>query len=157
MANKKNYQEGDWFAVPLNPDGFAVGLVARNARKGHVVLAYFVERKFSAVPSINELGRLQAEDARIAIKVGGLGLVNGEWIFVGRPSEWNRDKWPMPKFVRHEPISNRMWLVTYSDVDPSLVLSEELIAEKDAKGLERDRLFGYKAAEKRLSRDLENE
>ena len=35
------YKEGTWFAVPLLPNGFAVGRVARHAKKGLMILGYF--------------------------------------------------------------------------------------------------------------------
>jgi len=151
---KKNYKEGDWFAVPLKHSGFAVGLAARNTPRGHVILAYFLDKKFDSIPGLDELENFTVEDTGLVLQVGGLGLVNGEWKVIGKASNWNRSQWPMPKFVRREPITNRIWLITYSDDNPNLVLSEKLINQEEAFGLGTDSLYGYGAAEKKLSKLL---
>jgi len=151
---KKNYKEGDWFAVPLDPSGFAVGLAARNTPRGSGILAYFFGIRYDTIPLLSDLKSYTAADAIRILQIGDLGLINGEWKVIGQAPNWNRSQWPMPNFVRREPISNRIWLVTYSDDDPNLVLSEELITEEKAIGLEPDVLSGYGAVEKKLSKLL---
>ena len=147
---KKNYKEGDWFLVPLDPSGFAVGLAARNTPRGACILAYFFGVRYDEVPHISDLENYRPSDAVRIFRVGDLGIINGEWKVLGQASNWNRSWWPMPNFVRREPISNRIWLVTYSDDNPSLVLTEKLINQEEAFGLGTDSLYGYGAAEKTL-------
>lgn len=154
---KKNYKEGSWFAVPLKPHGYAVGLVARNAPRGSGILAYFFGERYESPPLLEELASLRPEEAVRILHIGDLGIILGEWKVIGQSPGWDRTLWPMPKFVRREPMGgfDRLWLVTYSDDDPDRVISEELIDSVTAKGLEPDVLSGYKAAEIKLSKTLE--
>jgi len=61
MARVK-YREGDWFAVPLREEGFAVGVVAR-ANPNGVRLGYFFGPKRAVVPSGDEGADLRADQA----------------------------------------------------------------------------------------------
>lgn len=151
---KKNYKEGSWFAVPLEPNGYVIGLAARNAPRGAILGAYFFGKRYDCVPELSELNSLQPEDAVKILQVGDLGLINGEWTVIGRFPDWDRSKWPIPKFLMREPITNRCWMITYSDDDPNRMISRQLITDEKAEGLEPDVLSGYKAAEKILSKLL---
>lgn len=151
---KKNYQEGTWFNVPLADKQFAVGLVARNAPRGAILLAYFLRRLYDSLPSLPELRDLRPEDAVMKMRVGDLGLIRGEWKVIGRSPDWDRSQWPMPQFVQVEPITNRIWLLTYADDDPNRLVSRKLINEREAAGYDADSVYGYKAAEKVLSKVL---
>jgi hypothetical protein len=55
MMPQANYNEGDWFAVPLREGGFAIGVIARvMPRKEGVVLGYFFGPRRNAVPTVEE-------------------------------------------------------------------------------------------------------
>lgn len=151
---KKNYTEGSWFAVPLEPNGFAVGLAARNTPRGAGILAYFFTPRYTFPPDLSELSKLKPQDAIKVLQIGDLGLIKDKWKVIGKFSDWNRSDWPIPDFVRREPITNRVWLVKYSDRNPDQVVSEKLISENQAKNLETDSLYGYEAVEKVLSKLL---
>jgi hypothetical protein len=153
MVKKQKYREGSWVAVPLDPNGFAIGLVARKSRGG-ILIIYFFDKVFSKPPNLSELETFTPEDAVKVGQVGDLGILNGEWKVIGELPDWNRSLWRIPNFVRREEFSGRIWLVTYSDDNPNLVLSEKRITEKDAAGLEKDSLWGYKSAEKKISKLL---
>lgn len=154
MSKKLNYKEGNLFSIPLKPDGFAIGLVARAMPRGPIILAYFFSKKYSAIPELKDLVSLTPTDAIKVLMVGDLGLMNGEWKIIGELPNWNKSTWKFPNFVRREEFSGRIWLVTYSDDNPNLVLSEKKVTEEDVKNLERDSLFGYGAVEKVLSKLL---
>lgn len=154
MGKKINYKEGSWFSVPLKPDGFGVGLVARATLNGPIILAYFFPKRYSTIPELDDLASFTPMDAIKVLMVGDLGLINGEWRVIGEFPNWDRSLWEMPKFVRREEFSGRVWLVTYSDNNPNLVLSEERVSEENVKNLERDSLLGYGAVEKILSKLL---
>jgi len=62
--------------------------------------------------------------AILRIKFGDLGLINGEWTICGTLPDWNRADWPVPEFVRKDPLSMKAWIVTYSDENPWLVVKE---------------------------------
>ena len=69
-----------------------------------------------------------------------------------RVAGWSRSAWPMPDFVRREPISKQAWIVRYSDADP-LAIIEERPTDYDSK-LDTDAAFGYGAVEIRLTKLL---
>ena len=87
---KINYQEGDWFGVPLEGGGYAVGVLAR-FRKGPYgsnLFGYFFGPRRRALPSLEELKRLTPDDAINACHFGHLGLVQNEWPIIGRNEPW---------------------------------------------------------------------
>ena len=65
-------EEGTWFAVPLRSRGSAVGLVARTARGGGVILAYFFRNVWDGAPSLDEVRSLKPADAVKVLRVGDL-------------------------------------------------------------------------------------
>lgn len=142
------YSEGTVFAVPLRNGGFARGIVARAAPEGAVLFGYFFGPK---LPSLNEADVAGVEpDCAIAQLIfGDLGLINGEWQIIGHLSEWHRETWGMPDFVRRDPIGKRAWRVRRSDSDPSKVDFEEPI-DFDA-NLPPNISSGYGAVELKLT------
>jgi hypothetical protein len=122
---KLPYSEGSVFLVPLRDGGYARGVVARAAPEGKVLFGYFFG------PRIESAGDIAVDDLIpgkevLRVRFGDLGLIEGKWPVRGRAPNWNRSEWTMPDFVRREPISNKAWLVRYSDVDPSRVATEQL-------------------------------
>ncbi|RWM98211.1 MAG: hypothetical protein EOR84_11365 [Mesorhizobium sp.] len=148
-----NYQEGTWFLVPLRSGGYAVGLVGRMAPKGRIILAYFFGPRLDSVPTLDEIRGFQPKDSVRCLRVGDLGLVNGDWRILGRSPDWDGSHWPVPQFVRRDELSKRSWLVTYSDLDPSVVEKEEPFRSDQV--LERDALYGYGAVELLLTKVIE--
>ena len=107
MRKKKSlYHEGDWFAVPLDGDDFAVGLVARNSRRGGVILGYFFGPRHSQLPIPETLTHLRTTDSLLVRHFSNIGLRDGSWPIILRAEDypWNRDLWPMPLFVQVDPI-----------------------------------------------------
>lgn len=98
---RPNFREGDWFAVPLDGGGIAVGLVARY-RKGYApgLFTYFFGPRRPAVPSPGDLRALRPGDAIHACITSYLGLMNGEWVVIGRDDAWEPEQWPLPDFAR---------------------------------------------------------
>jgi Immunity protein 26 len=123
---KLPYSEGSVFLVPLRDGGYAKGVVARAAPEGKVLFGYFFGPKIKSTEDI-VVGDLTPGKEILKVRFGDLGLINGKWPVRGHVSNWSRSEWTMPDFVRREPISNRTWLVRYSDTDPSRVVSEELV------------------------------
>jgi hypothetical protein len=143
------YREGTWFALPLAGGGFASGVVARTPAVGHVVLCYFFGPRRRVRAALSEVETLRPSEAIGVFRVGDLGLINGEWAVLGRSSHWHREEWPIPHFVRRDPLSGRAWRVEYSDIDPNEVVREAPITEIDP-GLQRDSLSGYGAAARKI-------
>src|SRR5580658_8156552 len=78
-------REGTLFAVPLRGGGFAVGVVARATNKGKVILCYFFGPRRDSIPALNDMVKLKPESAICVLRIGDLGLINGEWPIIG---EW---------------------------------------------------------------------
>jgi hypothetical protein len=112
---KLNYKEGDWFAVPLREGGYAVGLAARVPRGGRIVLGYFFGPKRSEIPSLGEIESLEYKDAILVCQFGDLELFEGNWPIIGQPEGWDREKWPLPQFVRIDLISGKAMTIVYSE------------------------------------------
>lgn len=148
------FKEGTWIAVPLRHGGYAVGRVARYTPKGEIILTYFFGPKRERVPTLDEIEHLKPREAIKVIRVSALGLLDGSWPIIGDSAQWEREKWPIPAFIRRDPLSRTAWRVVYADDDPNSVPSEVRIPYETA-GLEPDRLSGGKAAEVRLSKILE--
>lgn len=149
---KLPYREGTWFCVPLQQGGFAVGLVARATAKGKVILCYFFGPLRTAVPVLAEVEQLKPSDAMRVFRVGDLGLIRGEWPIIGQITSWKRSDWPMPPFVRRDPLSRKAWRVYHSDTDPNLIDREE--SEPYESTLEVEGLSGSAAAEIKLTKAL---
>jgi len=147
------YHEGSCFAIPLRQGGYAVGVVARMAPKGKLLLAYLYGMKFEDVPSMLDVTGLQPDAAIKRVCIGDLGLINGEWPVLGDMPDWQRNDWPMPIFMRRDDLSKRAWRVYYDDADPSKLEREEPVPY-DITGLESAGLYGYGAVEMLLTKLL---
>ena len=146
------YTEGTLFFVPLRNGGYARGVVARAGREGKVLLGYFFGPQLPTT-EVAEFGDLDPSEAILCLRFGDLGLVNGEWPIWGRVPEWNRSEWPMPTFVRKDPLGRKKpVLVRYSDIDPSHVESESSTAD-DCK-FAPDSMSGYGSVEIKLTKLL---
>jgi hypothetical protein len=148
---KLPYHEGTWFALPLEGGGFGVGVVARAAPKGRILLAYLFGPKRGTVPTLAQVEGLKAQDAVLAVRISDLGLIRGGWPIIGHSESWQRSGWPMPLFVRRE--GRRAWLVHYADDNPNSRVAEEP-ALSQASDVEIDSLFGFGAAEVVLTKAL---
>lgn len=147
-----SYGPGDWFAIPLREGGFAHGLVARASEKGGVVLGYFFGPRRRAIERLDDLADRRAADAVRVMRFGDLSLVDGSWPIVGRSPGWDPEDWPMPHFVRRDPLSGRAWAVLYRDDDPSEVRDEVLAVQTD--DYDRDSVLGAGAVEVVMTRML---
>jgi hypothetical protein len=145
---RKNYREGDWFAIPLRGGGFAAGIVARSMPDdGGINLGYFFGPSRDDVPHLSELAPLKPSDAVLVRRFGDLGLIEGSWPVIGRTAEWDRSLWPIPRFGRFEGLTNRAFEVIYEDNDPSMAIREILTGKDKIFSLPVDRLSGSGAIE----------
>lgn len=147
------YREGSWFAVPLPGGGHAVGVVARTAPSGRIMLAYMFGPKRDSLPSLAELQTLRPEQAVRRLRTGDMALLNERWPMLGDSEHWDRDLWSMPSFIRRNESLQRAWRATYADADPAKLDREESVPF-DTPGLESDSLYGYGATELLMSKLL---
>lgn len=122
---KLPYSEGTLFAVPLECGGYGVGLITRMTSRARVLLCYFFGPFRVSVPDLADLSSLHPEDAVESLMIGDLSLYRNEWPIIGKLPTWNRSEWPVPIFVRRDKLSEKAWLVYYSDEDPNAIEKEE--------------------------------
>ena len=145
-----NYQEGDWFAVPLRNGGYAVGVVAR-ANPDGVLLGYFFGPRREEIPTVADVRDLKRQEAVVVCKFGHLGLTRRKWPILGSVDDWDRTDWPMPVFVRYEELTGRTFRAFYDDDDPNKLLREEQVTPGAAEQGPKDTMMGAGFVEKRLT------
>ena len=148
------YSTGTWFAVPLVKNGFGVGVVARASSKGKIFLGFFFGPVRASVPKLSEVEKLKPADAIGVLRVGDLSLMAKGWPIIGKSKTWNLKEWPVPQFIRQDPLSHKAWKVTYCDADMIAPMSEQPIAYDVA--LEKDAVLGSGALELLLTKLLYN-
>lgn len=146
-ARKKNYREGDWFAVPLRSHGFGVGIVARSPKRSGVLFGYFFGPARSTVPSLDEVKELRPSDAILVDMFGDLELLKGNWTVIGNQEPWDRTVWPMVDFGRIDEKSGRARRIEYTDDGENDEEREVACSLAEAAALPRDRLLGAGAVE----------
>src|SRR5205814_817557 len=113
---RKKYEEGMVFAIPLKEGGYSLGVVARIARNGGLLLAYLFGPVRQRVPSLSEVEALSPENAAKVWRIGDTQLVKGKWPVIGILPSWKREKWPVPLFVEVDDlITMTARLVAYED------------------------------------------
>ena len=152
MVNQ-SYAEGDWFAVPLRTNGFALGVVARANSEG-VLVGYFFGPRSEELPTLADAAGLLPEQAVLVGMFGHLGLRGGSWPLLGRESAWERSAWPTPIFIRYEELTGRSFHVRYDDADPGRLIDESAVAPGPDEQAPEDGLMGAGFVELRLTRLL---
>jgi hypothetical protein len=97
-TQKVKYRAGDWFGVPLESGGWAIGIIARKDKHGGII-AYFFGPPLAELPKSTEhLDKLHHTQAVWRAQVGLVGLMWGTWPILGRHAHWNREPFPNPWF-----------------------------------------------------------
>jgi hypothetical protein len=104
---KLPYHEGDVFAVPLRDDQYAFGVVARMPVTEKILVGYFFKDVFTVPPTPVTLPILNPRDAIKIFRFRDLRLINGTWRIIGSMAGWHRQEWPIPKFLREDPLTKR--------------------------------------------------
>ncbi|PHV09727.1 Imm26 family immunity protein [Chitinimonas sp. BJB300] len=158
MSKPLKVAEGLWFAVPLRDGGFGVGLAARvsPSRGVKTLFCYLFPYRYSEPPSLEKLLALKPSDAISLERVSSLGIKKGTWPLIGIDPKFDREKWPMPSFVRQDLVSKNYRKTTYSPDDPSLVIWEGLCPLGEELVLPQDGLSGYGAVEIFLTNQIAN-
>ena len=77
-------------------------------------------------------------------RFGDLGIIEHEWPIIGPTPNWNRDAWPVPHFVRKDPILGDLYIVEYSDSLQELCRKKA--SQSDAIALPKDGLAGLRSS-----------
>ena len=148
-----SFRDGDWFAVPLRDGGFAVGVLALATKRG-VLFGYFFGPKRNTVPTLEDTRGLTSRRAVLMCQFGPLGLTGETWPILGHDPAWDQVAWPVPELHRHEGLTGRSYLVTYSDDDRLEPVSQREVSYEEADRAPSESLFGYGLVEIRLTRLL---
>ena len=150
---------GTVFAVPLQDEGFALGLAARVSPGAGVktIFGYFFGERYAHVPSIEALPILASTGAIHSSRFSGLGIKNGTWTILGIYPEWDAADWPMPYFARKSLTSRDVFITAYDNKNPGKRLGQRLGTASEAADLPRDGLEGYGAVEIVLTRLINGE
>jgi hypothetical protein len=154
MGGRAKFSEGDWFAVPLRPGNYALGLLARRKARKPILLGYFFGPRLFELPTLEDTAGLHPQDAVLVCHFGHLALRGGNWLVIGRTASWDRDAWPMPAFVRYEELTGRTYRVIYDAEDPSRLLREELVHPSERARHPEDGLMGHVYVEEALDQLL---
>ena len=93
-------------------------------------------------------------DAVLTARFGDLSLKQGDWPLIGKDANWDRDKWPVPIFIRAEQLSGRIYQVFYGDDELARPAEERRIPTDTPIDGPPDLLYGAGALEKALTRLL---
>jgi hypothetical protein len=150
---KPTYREGDWFAVPLDEDAFALGRIARHHQG--IVFAYFFAPAFDHVPTLRETEGLTADHSITPMLVSHLDLRDGAWPVLGQADDWDRLAWPLVEFERRiEGPGGGLYAIRWDEETLNEELSAHPIDASEAGLRPRDVLSGAGAAVVKLRHAL---
>jgi hypothetical protein len=159
--NKKHihYNEGQWFAVPLRKDGYALGIIVRGSYKTKGGLGYFFGPKLERLPEDRDTWEKKPEDAVLITQFGDLGIITGRWPLIHSTRAFVKDKWPVPHFGSIDPLRPGVGhLREYAqDEKGNLVLIRQVVVDAaDLVGVPLDRDMGGGAVEIKLTKLLDD-
>lgn len=144
------YSEGQWFAVPLQDSGYALGIIVRGSYKTKGGLGYFFGPRYEDIPDEQVTWLKKPSDAILVAWFGDLGIIEGRWPLVPSTRPFRREAWPVPKFQRIDALRpDKGWLVEYSSEDSGVgePIRETYCDAEELVGLPSDDLLGYGAVE----------
>jgi hypothetical protein len=66
------YREGQWFAIPLRKEGYALGIIVRGCYKTKGGLGYFFGPKYAEIPNDEATWEKKPEEAILIARFGDL-------------------------------------------------------------------------------------
>ena len=101
--SRVNYQEGQFFVLPLARSTCAVGLLARMPPRGGVSLGYFFGPRRLEPPTDGAYyDALRAEHAVFVCRFRDAPLYRGQWPLLQLRAQFRRGDWPIPAFHRYD-------------------------------------------------------
>jgi hypothetical protein len=160
-GRRAGFGEGDWFAVPMGRDRYAVGVIARRQQRGRgAIVGYFFAPFESPQPAIDTIRELHQSGALLVglfpascIRPPGPGF-SGSWPLLGRVEPWDRDEWPVPLFTRTDLKAKQSFKVRCDDQLGSVREEPDPADPDDIAGLPAWQLLSEEAVVAALKRRL---
>jgi Immunity protein 26 len=138
--------EGAFFAIPIDPGQFGVGLIARAPRRGGILLGYFFGPRRVRAPETSWMESRLPAHAVLVARFRDQALFRGQWPLLHRWGGFDRSQWPVPPFHRFDgsvtlspgAIAVTDWRVEYGDdnlitpVDEQPAFGPDLRLDDDA-------------------------
>ena len=164
-ANRKRpkrikYEEGQWFAVPLDQGGYGLGVIVRGGPSLHGGLGYFFGPRRPELPAASDTAGVQPSDAVLITWFSDLEIQAGRWPLVESARPFSRSAWPVPLFRRTDSLMPGVaWLIEYHQDATGLagIISETKHPADELKGLPEEVDSGAIALQTKLSRLLRTE
>lgn len=146
--------EGSCYAIPLPSGGYALGTLTQMLG-GKLPFGYFFGPRSDEPPGQVALAKLRPEAALLRVKFGRTEIDNGRWPLVAVIPSWNPDEWPTPPETSGLAGEGMVWRVEYPRTAPK-DRPERMakITQEEARGLDKDVVFGALALEKVLDSQL---
>lgn len=151
---KIKYKEGQWFAVPLQTEGYALGIIVRGSYINGGGLGYFFGPKFTEVPDGLVTTRLLPGDAILVARFSGIGVLFKRWPLINSPRTFIRDEWPLPSFWQEDFLNpEKGFLRDYMVTNRGrwILIREIYTMKPEKKGLVKDSDLGGGVVELRLT------
>ena len=138
MANRVDYEEGHWFAVPLRTSGYAPGIIVRGGPRFKGGLGYFFAVRSDQPPNGLDIAHLTADQAIFITWFGDRGIIEGRWPLILTDRPFTREEWPVPRFGRvdmFDPEWGRITEYSQEDNGRALHIAETRVPVTDIAGL----------------------
>jgi hypothetical protein len=154
------YHEGQWFAVPLDQGGYALGVIVRGGPSKHGGLGYFFGPRQREVPTDSATDAVQPKDAVLITWFSDLAILDGRWPLVESARLVSRSAWPIPLFRRTDSLMPGVaWLIEYDQdaIGLEAIISKTKHPAYELEGLPEDLTSGAVALQTKLSKLLRTE
>ncbi|MEJ2711045.1 MAG: immunity 26/phosphotriesterase HocA family protein [Anaerolineales bacterium] len=156
--NNIHYSEGQWFAVPLRQDGYALGIIVRGSYKTKGGLGYFFGPKYEEVPGDRATWEKHPREALLIARFGDLGIVRGSWPLIQSTRPFSEEEWPIPKFGMEVPLPPGKGFIREYEQDSSgaLICIRQTPVDADKiQKFPKDTVMGGGAVEIKLTKLLD--
>lgn len=148
--NKRSYENGSIFCVPLRNDGYAIGLVARNDQRG-LVFGYFFGPRLQSVPDAVDTSILMPQNAILVGQFGDNGLRKRKWKRIGAITPWCPEDWPMPLFTCAGKDDHHVTVTEYDENTLNTKSVSSVPRTAETENLLPDRVMGHGFVEIKLT------
>jgi hypothetical protein len=149
------FTDGQWFIVPLENAGYALGLIARGSHKS-VCLGYFFGPRLTNIPGDEAIWKLKPnpQDAVLITQFNRLGILDGTWPLIKSTYPFTKEDWPIPDFGMVIPGAEdkayrRHYI--YDDDGHWVLMRETIVGAKEIADIPKDSMWGHKIVEEVLT------